>query len=87
MLGQPQVQAQLVELRVGRLQVLQPLRPAACIGFEDRLLKVQRRGQKALGDHEALRLGETLTLRQQPGQQIVGLGEDHQVIGFAHGME
>ena len=80
LVSQAQVQAQLVELRVGSLKMLQPLRTATRIGFEDRLLKVQRRSQQALGDDKALALREMLALRQQPGQQVVGLGEDQQVF-------
>jgi hypothetical protein len=41
--GQAQVQSQLVELRVGGLQMLQALRAVAGVGFENRLLESQAR--------------------------------------------
>lgn len=56
--GQAQIQAQLVQVRVGSLQVLQTQRATAGVGFEDCLLKVDKISAAPFRDrvvHHALR--------------------------------
>lgn len=79
-----QIEAQLVELSIGSLKMLQSLLAATGIGLEKRFLEVQRRTLQPLGDDEALIFRKALALRQQPGEKIVGLGEDHQFFAMGH---
>ena len=65
----------------------QSVRAAPGIGLEERLLKVQRSALEALCNDESLRLRKAIALRQQPGQQVVGLGENHQLFGIRHDKE
>jgi len=78
--GQPQIEAQFVEVGIGGLEMRQPAGAAACIGLEQRLLEIQRGTLKPLGDGEALGLRKAIALRQQPGQQVVRLDENHQFV-------
>lgn len=73
-MGQPQVQAQLVQVRIGPAQVCQPFRAAVRVGIKQRFLEVQRGILQALRHHKPLCLRELLAPRQQPRQQIVGPG-------------
>jgi hypothetical protein len=82
--GQAQIEPQLVELGIRSLQMLQALGIAAGIRLEDRLLKIQCRSLQTLCNDEALALGETLALRKEPGQEIIGLGENHQLFVVGH---
>jgi len=81
---QAQIEPQLVQVGICSFEMLQTLGTATGIGLEDRLLEIQCRPLQTLRDDEALALRETLALRKQPGQEIVGLGKDDQLFVVRH---
>ncbi len=81
---QPQVEAQLGQLRVA-VGELAGARPAAQgVGLDQPFLEIEGGVLEPAGDDEALAAGELLGLRQQPGQKVVDAGEDHHLV--LHGM-
>lgn len=53
-------------MRIGGLQMVQPLQPFTGVGMENRFLKIQRRVLQALCDGKALAFGKAFALREQP---------------------
>lgn len=78
--GQPQVEAQLIEFAIGFVQALPASRSRRLAGANEQLLKVERAVHEALHHRMAMKFGEGLAFRYQPGEQVETAGENDEVV-------
>lgn len=69
---------------IGGFQLIQSSLAAAGIGLEQGLLKIQGGALQALRHDETLRFRKTFATREQPRQEIIGLGENDHLVVLRH---